>query len=273
LPIRPETKTLFSKWSPVFRIANQRPDEPFAIQTLIPPASDSAGGGPDLVVLEGVTVHDGRVEFRQRLEEGVDPGRIRAERVLGEDGWVRTVTLEAVDADDATTQERTLTVQAGTGTATLGGNVGSTGAMMQYGRSSSAPYYLMLTECAMGDNVAAAKQVARLVRASGSLVPLSLHGDRSFGGHVVLVHGVEVFQDRWELIVYDSNYEPRKGRARSQRVQIKEDGSMRFLNENGTITNTYHSYGYTRMTVLDFDDASTLGTARKEFLRKIRIES
>jgi quinolinate synthase len=44
---------------------------------------------------------------------------------------------------------------------------GSTNAMIRYVRESKAPHYLLLTECAMGDNVAAAnpdKEMLRLCR-------------------------------------------------------------------------------------------------------------
>jgi quinolinate synthase len=44
---------------------------------------------------------------------------------------------------------------------------GSTSAMINYVRDTSAPHYLILTECAMGDNIAAAnpnKELLRLCR-------------------------------------------------------------------------------------------------------------
>ncbi len=41
---------------------------------------------------------------------------------------------------------------------------GSTTAMIEYVESSQAPHYLMLTECAMGDNVAAANPDKEMLR-------------------------------------------------------------------------------------------------------------
>lgn len=41
---------------------------------------------------------------------------------------------------------------------------GSTGAMIKYVENSSAPHYLLLTECSMGDNVAAANPDKDMLR-------------------------------------------------------------------------------------------------------------
>jgi len=41
---------------------------------------------------------------------------------------------------------------------------GSTGAMIRYVENSSAPHYLLLTECAMGDNIAAANPAKEMLR-------------------------------------------------------------------------------------------------------------
>ena len=41
---------------------------------------------------------------------------------------------------------------------------GSTNAMIQYVRESKAPHYLLLTECSMGDNVAAANPEKDMLR-------------------------------------------------------------------------------------------------------------
>lgn len=123
-------------------------------------------------------------------------------------------------------------------------------------------------------NVARAKAVEKILRTTGRPVPLSLHSDHGAGGHVVLVHRVEVYKGRYDLVVYDPNFAPKNGQARSQRIKIyTEDGTMKFANHEGVVTNLYHKYGYTRMSVLDFDDASTLGAARSNFLEGVRTNS
>ena len=41
---------------------------------------------------------------------------------------------------------------------------GSTGAMIRYVEQTNAPHYLLLTECAMGDNIAAANPDKKILR-------------------------------------------------------------------------------------------------------------
>jgi translocation and assembly module TamB len=88
-------------WNPIARLSRAAVGEPYGIQTLlaIPPRTDSTvAGGVRSVVLQNVSVHEGRIEIRDPLPENAVSGRTRSESAVDAPGRVRVMDFEAIDA-------------------------------------------------------------------------------------------------------------------------------------------------------------------------------
>lgn len=111
-------------------------------------------------------------------------------------------------------------------------------------------------------NSGVARDIRNSIRDDDLPVLISMHKRAEVGGHVVVVHRVEMYSDRWELVCYDPNRPPSGGSAQLMRIRVWDDnGQFECIDpSDGTVF-----YDYTFITTLNPLDSGTRSRARSAF--------